>query len=187
MVLLSKKRPSRGLGVCLLGLGLMSPLAGCSIYDESLLDAAAPSKACQHTTWPAPPSSRNLGGTTNFVVALSALDFGEIHAPPDNPDDVLVERPLGFDLDGKCTKNERTKQPTLNESNGCIPLVPGTLNMGDLLDGRDNAVRHVIAFLALFLRSSGTGLGFFGTSIYNASIQSGDVSLLMEVRDYNGQ
>ncbi|HMJ14334.1 MAG TPA: hypothetical protein VK524_23120 [Polyangiaceae bacterium] len=155
----------------------------CSVYDESLLSrGAAPdaSARCTRTTWPGRPAGSALGGGIDFVVALRRFDLGEKYDPRDGSP-VLEERAVGYDLDGRCTGDTETVDPLLTDDNACSAAGDWFDPVfGDLPGGRDNSLRHVINFVATYF----TG---FGTPSYNAAIESGEVSLLVHVKDYNGQ
>jgi hypothetical protein len=178
------RQSQRFSGICILALLASS---GCSVYDESLLggdtrsDATVP--ACTHARWPLQPPGKNLGDGTDIVVALRAFDFGE-RFDPKNGQSVNLERAVGYDLDEKCTKasdpNE-TPYPGLDEANSCSPVGEWiSPRFGDLPGGRDNGLRHIIEFIATYFAG-------FGTPNYNAALNSGAVSLLMQVKDWNGK
>ena len=154
--------------------------AGCSVYDESLLGEKAPPATCVRARWPLAPEGTNLGGNTSFVVALRTFDFGEAIKTPGGPVQPARED-IGYDLDGFCTKNDALSDPTLTQENSCDPVAGWfTPRFGDLPGGRDNGLRYIIELIASALED-------FGTPIYNVALESGEVSLLMQVEGYNEQ
>lgn len=155
--------------------------AGCSVYDESLLgDDPSRQEECVLARWPRAPAAVDLGGTTSFVTALRSFDFGEQINNPDGPT-IPVRQNVGYDLDDFCTQNDTLENPTLTQSNSCDPVASWfTPRFGDLEGGRDNGLRYLIELIASALED-------FGTPIYNVAIESGEVSLLMQVDDYNEQ
>lgn len=159
----------------------------CSIYDESLVrtessQGDASTNTCPKATWPTKPSGVDLGGGNDFVVALAAFDFGESYKPPD--DETAPEVPardVGYDLDNKCTRNPDKPDPLMTDGNSCRPIATWyTPVHPDYKGGIDNNLSYLIHDIAAFLRG-------FGTPIYNFNIQRGDVSLLMQITDYNGE
>jgi len=153
---------------------------GCSVYDESLFGGTSESRKCVFARWPEPPAATNLGGNTSFVTALRSFDFGEEHQSLEGVP-VPVRQTIGYDLDSRCTKNEALNDPTLADPNSCEPVASWFApRYGDLKGGRDNGLRYLIEFIAMALEG-------FGTPIYNFAIESGEVSLLMQVENYNEQ
>ncbi|HEY6561413.1 MAG TPA: hypothetical protein VI072_29270 [Polyangiaceae bacterium] len=163
--------------------------AGCSVYDESLLGETAAPAECQLARWPEPPAGTGLGGDTTFVTALQSFDFGEEHVSLEGQP-VPERQTVGYDLDKLCTQNEELNDRTLTDENSCAPVAGWfSPRYGDLKGGRDNGLRYLIKFVAdAFKGSSENDLPIsFGTPIYNVAIQSGEVSLLMQVEGYNEQ
>lgn len=166
----------------------------CSVYDESLLDQGAngsdaSATQCISATWPDPPKNPGTpGGDNNFVTALTYFDFGEEYTEDTDSGPVLRPvRPVGYNLDDKCTAlgprdTLQPRDPTLTEESSCNSRLPATSGpiVGDYGGGRDNGLSGLIALVKARLTE-------FGTKAYNANIKKGQVSLLIEVRDYNGE
>ncbi|MBW2456787.1 MAG: hypothetical protein JRI68_19880 [Deltaproteobacteria bacterium] len=120
--------------------------------------------ACQHATWPGPPDDSDPGtNDIDFVVAARHLDFGE---------DVGVnESTVGYDLDNLCTCPDEA---------GC--LVPDWA-AGEPCDGpggRDNAVAQLFGDFAVFDAT-------FTSETFSQFAEEGRGTVLIRVRDYNGQ
>jgi hypothetical protein len=167
-------------------LGCYIGCLGCSVYDESLVrggDGGQVAPTCTLATWPLQPRGKNLGGGPELVFALRAFDFGETYDPNDGTG-VVAERPVGYDLDNKCTLGTdvtETQYPGVREENSCTPAGAWVSPLfGDLPGGRDNGLRNIITFVENFFPG-------FGTPTYNASIKTGEVSLVMQLKNYNGQ
>jgi hypothetical protein len=171
---------------------LVAVVSACSVYDKSLLSPgnpatdSAPAK-CESVQWPDRPKNATPGGGNDFVAALRYFDFGEPYiARGTTPARVARDVPLqGYDLDHRCTANSDFKDdPTLIDPPSCRDL-PGMGEgvfgkHGDLPGGRDNGLRNVIEDVAKFFQE-------FGTPTYNGAIEKGQVSLLFEIKDYNGE
>lgn len=120
--------------------------------------------ACQHATWPAPPATSDPGSNdVDFVVVARHLDFGE--AVP------AAESTVGYDLDNLCT---------CPEPPGCVEPAWATADHCDGPGGRDNAVARLFADFAVFSSS-------FSSETFTQSAEEGRGSVLIRVRDYNGQ
>jgi len=147
-------------------------VAGCSIYDSSLLveggapdasdaavDAGGDVDTCDHAEPPARPGGDDPSdaGDIEFVVALSSVDFGG--------DGGVV----GFDLDRTCT---------CPGPESCVPQSGSSPHCDDTR-GRDNSGGALIQqFSALTTALDPTKL--------TQHIGQGLYSLLLRVRSYNG-
>lgn len=171
---------SGSLKPALLGVFLAVSATRCSVYDESLLENSAPSTECVLARWPQPPAGTNLGGNTSFVVALRSFDFGEEYQSFEGPV-VPARNEVGYDMDRRCTANDALDDPRLTDANSCDPVASWFRpRFGDFTGGRDNGLRYLIELIAGALQD-------FGTPIYNVAIESGEVSLLMQIEGYNEQ
>jgi hypothetical protein len=135
---------------------------------------------CKHAT-PPPPLGDELssGESRDVFVELSSLDFGETYS--DEGGKRQPERNVGYDLDGTCTTNTGRNDPLLNQGSSCRQVADWIKpDYGDLAGGRDNGLRHVIENIAGFFPG-------FGTPIYMENLRAGKVSILLEIKDYNGK
>lgn len=157
--------------------------AGCSVYDESLVGNAAGSgpKVCEHTTWPSKPARADPGDEhVDIVGALTFFDLGEPYKDPSDGHTVPA-RVQGYDLDNTCTTNPDLQDPTLNQGSSCITQGwVQTPTIGDLPGGRDNGLRYIVYNIGQIYNG-------FGTLPYIENIKLGRVSLLLSIKNYNGQ
>jgi hypothetical protein len=120
---------------------------------------------CAHATWPPPPSITDPGANTvDFVVAGRTLDFGE--------QDLSNGPQVGYDLDNRCTcqgEGPSCKEPEFATEDHC-----------DGPAGRDNAVAQLFNRLGQFDAD-------FTSANYTERANDGEGTLLVRVRDYNGQ
>jgi hypothetical protein len=174
-------------------------VAGCSYYDSSLLDpkgaaggdggfdgatdasdasdasdeqSDAASDApvdqqsdggCVHALPPDPPGTVDGGGSLSFVVAASSIDFGD--------QDGSSPQEIGYDLDMRCT---------CPEANGCMREAWAKEDGCDGLGGRDNMTGKFMAEVSVLY-------GGLGSKAWSEGLTKGDWSLLLRVRDYNGE
>ena len=175
-------------------------VAGCSYYDSSLLDpkgaaggdggfdgstdvdasdandekpdaaSDAPDDqqppsdgGCTHALPPDPPNVADAGGSISFVVAASSIDFGDQQTS--NPLDI------GFDLDMRCT---------CPEANGCLRESWATVDGCDGPGGRDNMAGKFMSELAALFDN-------LGSKAWTEGLLRGSWSLLLRLRDYNGE
>ncbi|MBI4951254.1 MAG: hypothetical protein HY908_04420 [Myxococcales bacterium] len=115
---------------------------------------------CGSAEYPPPPSLSDAGGDVSFVVAVRR---------------VLLTRQvdggaLGVDLDSRCTCQ--------GEDSTCV--VPGDGGACDFPGGRDNATAGLFGTLQTLLQQGDIG------TFYSAQAEQGKWSLLMRVRNYNG-
>lgn len=158
--------------------------SGCSVYDSSLIgsggDGGVNPTSCEHATWPAPPTRSDPGDEQVDVVgALTFFDLGEQYTGADGTP--VPARTQGYDLDNTCTSNPELQDPLLDQGSSCV--TPGWIEnptIGDLHGGRDNALRYVVGNIAKVYSG-------FGTVPYNENIRNGRVSLMLGIKDYNGQ
>ncbi|MBW2453875.1 MAG: hypothetical protein JRI68_05175 [Deltaproteobacteria bacterium] len=122
-------------------------------------------QTCSHATWPGPPATADPGpDDVEFVVAARSIDFGEV--------DLSVGPAVGFDLDGRCTcqgEGDSCNEPDWASADHCDG--PG---------GRDNAIAQLFHDL-------GAVDADFTSAHYTETAEQGEDSLLLRVRDYNGQ
>jgi hypothetical protein len=167
--------------------------AGCSIYDPSLLLPATQEEAggpvdvvveeaaegvdaapdapnpCPEVFPPTKPSAddpSDAGDDISFVAALHTLDVGirtDGSAPP----------PYGYDLDHVFTC-------CAGGPESCKPPVTGAAHC-DEDGGRDNAGGQLLATLALVDPSQ------ISADTITQNLQRGVYSVLLEIKDYNGQ
>jgi len=115
---------------------------------------------CEHALVPTPPDAHTDGGT-EFIVALRHINMSE--APDGGP--------IGYDLDKTCTCQGQSSSCKLPEdADGC-----------DLPGGRDNSLTPMIDLLSFTLGITDLSM------LYNSMVEQGDWSLLLRVRDYNGE
>lgn len=152
-------------------------LATCSVYDESLLEGAAPgapvdpgkTSKCEHATYPDPPSGKGLGGDIEVVGAMQLLSFGDPHAVDL---DLPHHTEIGFDLDMTCTGQ--------GEGSSCVlPDFAKDVDKTDGKAGRDNAVGALITEIQNYIPQ-------FGSQTFNEMAEEGKVSILFRIRGYNG-
>lgn len=113
-----------------------------------------------------PPDESDPGpDDVDLVVAVRSLDFGEDHETDVGP-------AVGYDLDKECTC--LGGNPTC-QTVGAMP------NDCDGPGGRDNAVARLFKEFTLFEPDS------FDSQFQSAKANDGEFSILVRVRDYNGQ
>jgi hypothetical protein len=122
-------------------------------------DADAP-VSCAHAGFPSPPDAAP-GGAIGFVVAVRSI---EVRSQPDGG-------PVGLDIDETCTC----------QGQGPSCVAPEGADSCDLAEGRDNE------FANLF-EAIGYGMNETDVSAYYSGLaEQGHWSLLVRVRDYNGE
>jgi len=127
---------------------------------------AAP--ACGHATVPAPPTTDSPGNDIDFTVAVRTIDLGEDNVTTPTP-------PPGLDIDGLCSC----------QGEGASCTYPKKATAEDYCDydlGLDNAAARVFYRLR-----TGAGVEKFGSAYFNEAAEQGRWSLLLRVRDYNGE
>jgi hypothetical protein len=164
-------------------------VAGCSVYDASLLgsDAGAPGTGgqgggggeggaggtdgagCTFAKPPDQPTAGSSGGSIELVAAMKTVDLGEAKGP-DKP----TYTGIGFDLDHACT----TADPA---TSSCREPEFATANHADGPGGRDNAVGALVDKVHSTLGDA------FGSQTYNDTIAQGNASILVRVRGWNGE
>jgi hypothetical protein len=123
------------------------------------------SAGCAHATWPAPPASADPGvDSVDFVAAVRSMNFGE--------DDLDNGPTVGYDLDNRCTCQ--------GEESSCNVPEWATADHCDGPEGRDNAASQLFAWLTVFASN-------LSSQQQSEAAEQGDWSLLIRVRDYNGQ
>jgi hypothetical protein len=110
-------------------------------------------------TYPDPPVAAVDGGVYDFTVALRSINFGD-QGPT----------PIGLDLDHLCT------------CHGAGPSCQGPKMICDDEQGRDNAAMGLFNALTLVLKA-----GNFGSTFFSGKADSGEWSLLLRIRNYNGE
>lgn len=140
---------------------------------EQVPEPPPPVDPCARIDLPGPPAAESGDAGADIVVvsAIRSIDLG------DEPGSA----PVGIDLDRSCT--------CLNEPPTCLPVIPPPPEVDidpdlgcDSPGGLDNAAS------ALFkaFRDVG-GSSNFGSAYFSGLIEQGDYTLLLRVRDYNGQ
>ncbi len=147
---------------------VLATLAGCIVSGFELSDtsgSSASGASCDSVRWPEPPGQTTpQAGEADIVVALRHMDFGE--------ENLLKGPTKGYDLDQRCTCK--------GDKNSClIPDYAGADHC-DGPGGVDNAVAQLFAALSVF--SSG-----LTSKKQSESSEAGYWSLLIRIRDYNGQ
>ncbi len=120
-------------------------------------------QTCSHVRPPDPPAVTDAGGDIDFVVATSSVDFGDVSGDPGQ---------FGYDLDFRCTCQ--------GEGDSCLRESWASANACDGPDGRDNQA-------GVFISTMSQLFGDFGSASWTQGATEGDWSLLLRVRDYNGQ
>lgn len=120
--------------------------------------------ACQSDAYPAPPSINDTNTRIEFYTAIRSVTF----------DDANANRPVGLDLDRRCTCD-----PTgYDEGPSCLP--PSGLDVVcDLGNGRDNAFYQIVQLAKVAFQ-----LDF--EAAFSESANNGSATLLFRVQDYNG-
>ncbi|MBI5532891.1 MAG: hypothetical protein HY898_09265 [Deltaproteobacteria bacterium] len=126
--------------------------------------AAGTSPSCVHAIPPQPPSVTNAGGDLELVFAFTSIRF-------DSGADAGAH-PVGFDLDLTCTCQ--------GEGDSCVLPSWATAIGCDGPDGRDNAFASMMA-------EFGAVAPEFSAESWSASIAAGSWSVLLRIRNYNGQ
>lgn len=163
-------------------------MAGCVIPALDVLDLGAPvttdgsggsggvsdaaggaggeePSSCEPKTWQAPPTASDPGGTdVSFVVAVRSLDFGET--------DLQNGPKVGFDLDNRCS--------CLGDSQSCQLTAQTTNDPCDGPGGIDNQA-------AFLFDAASTFDPQVSSEVQSERAETGAGTLLIEVRDYNGQ
>lgn len=173
-------------------------IAGCSYYDASLLDPMGTADsgkdvsldagedagdagadggedaadagdttpadaACVHALPPDPPGVIDAGGDVDFVVAISTIDFGD--------GDGSEPREIGYDLDMRCT---------CPEANGCFREAWAHVDACDGPGGRDNMG-------GVFLAQAAALFPGLGSEAWGQDLSAGRWSVVLRVRNYNGE
>ena len=136
-----------------------------TIEDVEVIEVAEANETsvCQHARPPEPPTVSAGGGGIEFTVAVYDVDFGDIAGNP---------KEIGYDLDSRCT--------CLGEGSSCLREAWATADACDGPDGRDNATGIMMTKLAALF-------GSFSSTEWSANAKKGIWSMLLRVRDYNGE
>ena len=133
------------------------------VAPDSVAEGSAEAETCGHARPPDPPTVSGAGGDIDFVVAVSAINFGDATGSP---------KQIGYDLDFRCTCQ--------GEANGCIRQSWATADACDGPEGRDNST-------GAFISKMTTLFGGFGSESWSEAALAGEWSLLLQVSGYNGQ
>lgn len=134
------------------------------VVTDAGAEGSAEAQACGHVRPPDPPTVSGAGGDIEFVVAVSAIDFGDANGDGD-------PKQVGYDLDYRCTCQ--------GETNGCMRPDWASAEACDGPDGRDNATGVFISQMtALF--------GGFGSEAWSEAAIAGEWSIVFKVSGYNG-
>jgi len=161
---------------------------GCSVYDRSLLvdgalvpdaarttDGGHEAGACRGQRWPDRPAEETPTASPNVrvVTALRRIGLGT------STFDAGVS-PTGYDLDDDCTCCA-CGAPASGSLGACRPA-----DAGDVCDdpkGRDNAAGRLFGVLA----RRADDQDIFSEHNLNARIERGELGMLLEISEYNGQ
>jgi hypothetical protein len=120
---------------------------------------------CQHATWPAPPASADPGTEMlDIVAAIRSIDFGE--------DAVDTGEIVGYDLDNRCSCQ--------GEESACVVPSYATGEHCDGPAGRDNATAYLFDQIGMYS-------GGLSSQTNTEAIEQGTWTILVRIRDYNGQ
>ena len=123
------------------------------------------SPSCAHAVWPSAPAVSDPGDDIELVLAVRSVDFGE--------NDLSDGPTVGYDLDGRCT------------CQGEQPSCQNALSVGeeqcDGPAGRDNATAAIFKQLGAVDPAKRT------SEAWTAEVESGNWSLLIRLRNYNGK
>ncbi len=132
--------------------------------DTPETDSPGPDTAtCGHARPPDPPATSGGGGTIDFVVAVDSVDFGDATGSP---------KEIGYDLDSRCT--------CLGEGNSCLRESWATADACDGPDGRDNSAGALMTKLSPLFSG-------FGSGDWSEQAKAGAWSIMLRVREYNGE
>lgn len=124
---------------------------------------ASETGTCGHARPPDPPTTSTGGGDIDFVVAVDSVDFGDGSGTP---------KLIGYDLDSRCT--------CLGEGNSCLRESWATADACDGPDGRDNSAGDLMTKLSPLFSG-------FGSGDWSQQAKEGAWSILLRVREYNGE
>jgi hypothetical protein len=157
--------------------GLSLGLGACAYYGAELLsgvpapdggDAMAGNggsvAACEHALPPPKPAVVDGGGQLELVFAIKEVSFGYTV-------DGGLEA-IGYDIDKVCTCQ--------GQENSCEVPAWASASHCDGPQGRDNAAGQLLGELDSLMPGTGQGE-------WNEQINAGSWSVLLRVRDYNGQ
>ncbi len=120
---------------------------------------------CQHLSWPDPPAASDPGADSeDFVMAVRSADFGEA--------DLTQGAKIGYDLDNRCTCD--------GDDQSCTPPEFAKGENCDGPGGIDNTAAHIFAAASLFNKE-------ITSKFHSQRANDGQWSLLLRVRQYNGQ
>lgn len=142
----------------------LTSFGGCAkvVGLESEYEAAP--EACVPAKWPLRPETSDAGDDIELVFAWRSVDFGE--------GDLSEGPKVGYDLDGVCTCH--------GDEGSCLTPEFATADTCDGPGGRDNSTARLFGII----RSVAPDTNSERTS---ANIESGEWSLLIRVRGYNGK
>jgi hypothetical protein len=157
------------------GLSLPDVDAGDGAADASEAGAGFDAGPCRRPGWPDPPPF-NGGGSIQFRVAVTGMDFGTVQPDAGPGGDASPGPPAGYNLDKQCTC-EKPDPASPPDPSSCV--TSGSNMACDDIDGIDNATGRLVNGPA---RAAKLDVG----SQVTRALASGHNGLLIQVSQYNG-